>query len=91
MLIFLLLVTCFPSVVQAQGLAIVQGKVVDGRGKPLAFANVQITDTTDGAITRSDGRFRFATRHLGKRELRATPAGGGVGKRLDLPGERIYL
>lgn len=71
-LILLLFCACFPLAVQAQGLAIVQGKVVDGKGKPLAFANVQIIGTTDGAVTRSNGRFRFATRHLGKRELRAT-------------------
>ena len=56
----------------AQSKAFVQGQVVDETGQPVAFANVQIIDTTDGAITGRDGRFAFSTRHLGSRDLHAT-------------------
>ena len=63
---------CFAAAVHAQDPAVVQGQVVDGAGDPVAFANVQIAGTTDGAATGRDGRFRFATRHLEKREIVAS-------------------
>ena len=56
----------------AQSKAFVQGQVVDETGQPVAFANVQIIDTTDGSVTGRDGRFVFSTRHLGSRDLHAT-------------------
>ena len=63
---------CFAAAVDAQDPAVVQGQVVDGAGEPVAFANVQIAGTTDGAATGRDGRFRFATRHLERREIVAS-------------------
>ena len=59
----------------AQNQAFVRGQVVDETGQPIAFANVQIVDTIDGATTGRDGRFAFATRHLGQRELSASCIG----------------
>ena len=63
---------CFAAAVHAQDPAVVQGQVVDGAGDPVAFANVQIAGTTDGTATGRDGRFRFATRRLEKREIVAS-------------------
>ena len=63
---------CLAAGVHAQGPAVVRGEVVDAEGEPVPFANVQLAGTTDGAATGRDGRFRFATRHLGKRQLVAT-------------------
>ncbi len=63
---------CLAAAVHAQDLAVVQGEVVDGAGEPVAFANVQIAGTTDGAATGRDGRFGFATRHLGEGQLLAS-------------------
>ena len=56
----------------AQSQAFVSGQVVDETERPMAFVNVQIIDTTDGAITGRDGRFAFSTRHLGQRDLSAS-------------------
>ena len=56
----------------AQSQAFVQGQVVDEAERPMAFVNVQIVDTTDGAITGRDGRFTFSTRHLGPHDLSAS-------------------
>ena len=68
----LLFGACFSLPALAQGRAFVQGQVVDESRQPMAFVNVQIVDTTDGAITGRDGRFAFSTRHLGRRGLAAT-------------------
>ena len=38
----------------------------------MAFVNVQITGTIDGAITNRDGRFAFSTQHMGKCKLHAS-------------------
>ena len=56
----------------AQSQAFVQGQVVDETERPMPFVNVQIIDTTDGAITGRDGHFAFSTRHLGPRDLSAS-------------------
>ena len=63
---------CFSLPTLAQSQAFVQGQVVDETERPMAFVNVQIIDTTDGAITDRDGRFAFSTRHLGPRDLSAS-------------------
>ena len=68
----LLLGACLPLPALAQDRAFVRGQVVDEARQPMAFVNVQILDTTDGAITGRDGRFAFSTRHLGPRRLAAT-------------------
>ena len=74
-LVLLSIGTYAPYAVQAQDLAIIQGDVVDIKGMPLGYANVQIVGTTNGAITESDGSFRFTTRHFEKCTLRATYVG----------------
>ena len=63
---------CLAAAVHAQDPAVVQGQVVDGAGEPVPWANVQIAGTTDGAASGRDGRFRFATRHLGRRQVVAS-------------------
>ncbi len=63
---------CLAAAVDAQDPAVVRGQVVDAEGEPVPFANVQLAGTTDGAATGRDGRFRFATRHLEKRQVVAT-------------------
>ncbi|MCY3759799.1 MAG: carboxypeptidase-like regulatory domain-containing protein, partial [Gemmatimonadetes bacterium] len=68
----LLFGACFPLPALAQGRAFVRGQVVDETRQPMAFVNVQILETTDGAITGRDGRFAFSTRHLGTRGLAAS-------------------
>ena len=68
----LLFSICFFLPAFAQVQAFVQGQVVDETERPMTFVNVQIIDTTDGAITGRDGRFAFSTRHLGPRDLSAS-------------------
>ena len=63
---------CFSLPTLAQSKAFVQGQVVDETERPMAFVNVQIIDTTDGAVTGRDGRFAFSTQHLGPRDLSAS-------------------
>jgi len=70
-----LLTSLFASPVLAEGKAFIQGQIVDETERPMAFVNVQIIDTTDGAITGRDGRFAFSTHHLGQRGLSASYIG----------------
>ena len=70
--IALLFSICFSWPTLAQIPAFVQGQVVDETEEPMAFVNVQIVDTTDGATTGRDGRFAFSTRHLGPHDLSAS-------------------
>ena len=63
---------CFSLPAFAQVQAFVQGQVVDEAERPMAFVNVQIVETTDGAVTGRDGRFAFSTRHLGPHDLSAS-------------------
>ncbi len=68
----LLCVSLLAGQIFAQNRAFVQGQVVDEAEQPMAFVNVQIVDTTDGAVTGRDGRFAFFTRHLGPHDLSAS-------------------
>ena len=70
--IALLFSICFSLPALAQSKAFVQGQVVDETERPMAFVNVQIIDTTDGAVTGRDGRFAFSTRYLGSHDLSAS-------------------
>ena len=56
----------------AQNHAFVQGQVLDETDRPVAYVNVQITGTIDGAITDREGRFAFSTQHMGKCKLHAS-------------------
>ena len=49
--------------------ASVQGVVVDAKGNPLAYANVYIEGTMDGAMSGEDGRFSFTIRAVGSMKL----------------------
>jgi hypothetical protein len=68
----LLCVSLLAGQIFAQNRAFVRGQVVDETEQPMAFVNVQIIDTTDGAITGRDGRFAFTTKHLGPHDLSAS-------------------
>ena len=68
----IIVLLCLSLPAFAQNDAFVQGRVVDEAERPMAFVNVQIIGTTDGAITARDGRFAFATQHMGKRALSAS-------------------
>ena len=81
----LLIGICFSLPASAQSRAFVKGQVVDEEQRPMAFVNVQIVDTADGATTGRDGRFAFSTRRLGQQVLIATFIGFESSRRtLDL-------
>ena len=60
---------------QAGAYSLVRGIVTDVEGAPLAYANVQIVGTTDGAATATDGHFSFRTRHTGAQQIQAALLG----------------
>ena len=68
----ILLLLSFAMPALAQNNAFVQGQVIDETDRPVAYVNVQITGTLDGAITDRDGRFAFSTQHMGKCKLHAS-------------------
>ena len=47
----------------------IKGKVTDSKGKPLAYANVFLQETMEGAMSDEDGGFSFQSRAFGKRVL----------------------
>ncbi|WP_420454099.1 TonB-dependent receptor [Rubrivirga sp.] len=55
--------------------SVVAGDVVDGDGRPVAYASVLLVGAGQGAVTDADGRFHFATEATGRRTLRATRVG----------------
>jgi hypothetical protein len=55
--------------------AFLAGKVVDEKGKSLAFANVQVVDTYDGEVSNEAGRFVITTRKTGEMKVRASLIG----------------
>ncbi len=81
---------CFAMPAFAQDYAFVQGQVVDETGRAMAFVNVQIIGTTDGAITGRDGRFAFSTQHVGKRDLNASFIGYEPARQTLRPGSGPY-
>ena len=91
----LLLALVLPVELTAQvtAFATVRGSVTDADGLPLAYVNVFILDTTDGAATAVDGQFEFRTQHLGDQQIRATMIGfDAYGQRLHLsPGDTITV
>ncbi len=78
---------------QVTAFATVRGNVTDADGLPLAYVNVFILDTTDGAATAADGQFEFRTQHLGNQQIRATIIGfDAYGQRLHIaPGDTITV
>jgi hypothetical protein len=47
----------------------ITGEITDKEGNPLYLAHVKIVGTTDGGVTKKDGRFRFSTRLSGPQTL----------------------
>lgn len=72
-LLFLLLLLVFPATALAQ--TVIVGRVTDGAGEPLAFANVQVVGTLDGAATDRAGGFRFVTKQTGTQTIQASMLG----------------
>jgi len=70
-LAFMLCGLCSVSRAASQNVlpAVIHGLVVDTDDAPVAYANVQLVGTTDGASTRQDGRFEFITKQTGIQEL----------------------
>ena len=50
----------------AQEKKVIQGKVMDSEGDSLAYVNVFIQDSFDGAMSKEDGSFSFTTSKTGK-------------------------
>lgn len=53
----------------------VAGKVIDESGAPLAYVNVYILNSFDGAATLEDGSFTFTTKKSGKAAITASSIG----------------
>lgn len=53
----------------------IAGKILDGKGKPIAGASITLKDTYDGATTDSLGNFSFSTTENGKKVLEASIIG----------------
>ncbi|MCY4159843.1 MAG: TonB-dependent receptor [Bacteroidetes bacterium] len=72
---------------------IIQGLVVDVEDEPIAFVNIQIEGTKEGASTGQDGRFEFITAQTGQQELLVTMIGFDPNRQqLNLvAGDSIYL
>jgi len=51
------------------------GKVVDEKGAPLAFANLQIIDSFDGEVSNEAGKFLITARKAGAAKIRASLIG----------------
>ncbi|MFP9113238.1 TonB-dependent receptor [Flavobacterium sp. RHBU_3] len=60
-------------IIQAQ--TTLTGKVTDAKGHPVAYANVFVDGTYDGAITGEDGTFSFTTDATGSQILSITSLG----------------
>jgi hypothetical protein len=55
--------------------AIVQGQVVDERGRLMEYVNVQLVGSFDGDVSDSSGTFLFSTYRFGRQQIRATHIG----------------
>src|SRR5438876_6353942 len=44
---------------------IIQGRVKDNKGKPVAGASISLKDTYDGSVTDSSGNYKFTTTEKG--------------------------
>lgn len=64
-----------PLDAQAQEPAVVQGRVVSGTGEAMAYVNVQLQGTIDGAASNLDGAFSFSTQKTGEHTVRASMIG----------------
>lgn len=53
----------------------VEGKITDGKGKPVSGVSITLKDTYDGATTDSLGNFSFITTEKGKKVLEASIIG----------------
>ncbi len=67
-------VAVFNSTATSQNLAptVIYGTVLDTQDLPVAFANVQVLGTSEGASTQFDGQFEFVTDQVGLLNLRVT-------------------
>lgn len=78
---------------QASSETVVTGRVVDGSGTGLAYANVQLAGTSEGAATDREGAFSFQTQRRGTQRLQATMVGyGTTERRITLaPGDTVRV
>ncbi|MDZ7292149.1 MAG: TonB-dependent receptor [candidate division KSB1 bacterium] len=74
--LILLLVCLIPAGTFGQNKpAFIAGKILDEKGKPLAFANVQVLETYDGDVSNEFGKFVLMTRKTGEVKVRASLIG----------------
>jgi len=71
-LIFLLFAQ---AVLQGQDKTVLHGKVINGEGKALPYANVYLINSPDGTMSEDDGTFLFTTKLKGTVFLRASMVG----------------
>ena len=71
-LIFLLFAQ---AVLQGQDKTVLHGKVINGEGKALPYANVYIINSPDGTMSEDDGTFFFTTKLKGTVFLSASMVG----------------
>ncbi|MES1197936.1 MAG: TonB-dependent receptor [Chitinophagaceae bacterium] len=63
-LILLIVVTLIVSNINSQ--VVIQGRVKDNKGKPLAGASISLKDTYDGTVADSLGNYKFSTTEKGE-------------------------
>jgi len=74
--LMLLFCCLLPTTISAQQIpAFIAGKVIDEKGKLLAFVNLQILDTYDGEVSNAAGQFIIITRKTGEIKIRASLIG----------------
>ncbi|MCD8539879.1 MAG: carboxypeptidase-like regulatory domain-containing protein [Leadbetterella sp.] len=69
----LLLLLLLPFLTRAQ--VKISGKITGNRGEPLAFANVSLLETYDGATSAEDGSYTFETAEKGTFRLQVSMIG----------------
>lgn len=72
--LFLLVLVLF-QILSGQTKTRIEGKVTDLKNNPLAYVNVFLLNTTDGAMSDEEGDFRFVTHEKGKATLTASMVG----------------
>ena len=86
----LLLLIILPFLTQAQ--IKIRGKVTGAKGEPLAFANVSLLNTYDGATSAEDGTYSFETDEKGNFKLQASMIGYHTGvKEITLAGTDLTV
>jgi len=71
LILLLLAIITLPALSQIS----ISGKVTDKKGESLAFANISLVGTYDGASSEEDGKFNFTTEEIGIQTLQVSMIG----------------